>query len=391
MSTRIRAGGLAAMAAALVAAVSLAAAASPFAASAAEPPAAGPPPITITAVGDTMIGASAKPFTDELGFAYPFEAAAALLREGELTIANLEGPLTSRGHPEVEKRFTFRVAPESAGALRRAGIDAVTLGNNHILDQGRRGLADTLAALRSAGIAAAGGGMTEAEARRPARLVRRGVRIALLSYSNTFPEEFWAKGDAPGTAYGDMVAVEADVRAARRAADLVIVAFHWGAELTTSPKEYQVALAHLAVDAGADLVLGTHPHTLQGIERYRGALVFYSLGNFAFGSYSARVRDGVLARMTFRGRVDRGDGTTEPVWDPVTLVPLDVFNPEVHFQPQVATGARAAAILADLDAFSAPFGTVVAPAASAADLAVPGPVGLVLAPAADPPPAGAGR
>ncbi len=336
-----------------------------------------------------MIAGSAKPFTDEFGFTYPFEATAPLLREGDLTIANLEGPLTSRGRPEVEKQFTFRVEPESAGAMRRAGIDAVTLANNHLMDQGRVGLEETLAALRGAGIAAAGAGRTEAEARRPARLVRRGVRIALLSFSNTFPEEFWARGDSPGTAYGDPAAVEADVRAARRAADLVIVAFHWGSELAPLPKAYQVSLAHLAVDAGADLVLGTHPHTLQGIERYRGALVFYSLGNFAFGSYSARVRDGVLARMAFRGRFARPDGRQEPVWDPVVLVPLDVYNPDVHFQPQVAAGPRAAAILAQLAALSAPFGTTVAPVApgeaglaGAPGRSLPGPVGCLLGPPA---------
>jgi poly-gamma-glutamate capsule biosynthesis protein CapA/YwtB (metallophosphatase superfamily) len=325
-----------------------------------------------------MIGASAALWVEEFGFAYPFEATAPLLREGDLTVANLEGPLTARGRPEVEKRFTFRVPPASAAVMRRAGIDAVALGNNHVLDQGRVGLEDTLAALREAGIAASGAGMTEREARTPARVVRRGVRIALLSYSNTFPEEFWAKGPSPGTAYGAMDAVEADVRAARRDADMVIVSFHWGAELAPDPKEYQTKLGRLAVDAGADLVLGTHPHTLQGIEWYRGALVFYSLGNFAFGSYSARVKDGLLARMTFRGRIARPDGLVEPVWDPVTLVPLDVFNPEVHFQPQPVGGERARQILADLARMSAALGTRIEAAPPPEGLpAAPGPVGVV--------------
>jgi poly-gamma-glutamate synthesis protein (capsule biosynthesis protein) len=246
------------------------------------------------------------------------------------------------------------------------------------MDQGRVGLADTLAALAEAGIAFAGAGLTEREARAPARLVRRGVRIAMLSYSNTFPEEFWAKGPNPGTAYGDPASIEADVKAARRDADLLIVNFHWGAELAPFPKEYQTKLGRLAVDAGADLVLGTHPHTLQGIERYRGALIFYSLGNFAFGSYSQRVRDGLLARMTFRGRVARPDGVVEPVWDAITLVPLDVYNPEVHFQPQPVGGDRARQILADLARLSAPLGTAIETVLPPPSLPpLPGPVGTV--------------
>lgn len=336
-------------------------------------------PLVITAVGDLMIDASAAPFTAEFGFAYPFEATADLLRDGDLTIANLEGPLSRRGRPEVDKRFTFRVPPLSAHAMRLAGIDAVTLGNNHSLDQGPLGLEETLAALREAGIAAAGAGASEREARRPAALERRGLRIALLSYSNTFPEEFWAKGPNPGTAYGDRQAVESDVRAARRRADLVLVAFHWGAELAPEPKEYQTALARLAVEAGADAVLGTHPHTLQGLEWYRGAPIFYSLGNFAFGSYSARVRDGVVARLAYRGRGGATAGG-EPLWD-VLLVPLDVFNPEVHFQPRVAAGDRAAAVLADLERLSAPFGTRIRAAPAPPGLPAPGPVGIAEPPA----------
>ncbi len=339
--------------------------------------AAAPPPITVVAVGDTMIDASAAAFVREFGYWYPWEAVAPLLRDSDLTVANLEGPLTRRGKPEIEKQFTFRVPPDSAFAMRRAGIDAVALANNHTLDQGRVGLEETVAALRAAGIAFAGAGMSEREARTPARLVRRGVRIAMLSYSNTFPEEFWAKGPNPGTAFGHADWVGADVRAARKDSDLLIVNFHWGQELSPEPKEYQVKLARVAVDAGADLVLGTHPHTLQGLERYKGALIFYSLGNFAFGSYSQKVRDGVLARLTFRGRVDRGDGVIEPVWDPVWLVPLDVFNPEVFFQPQPAAGARAWNILTDLGRMSAPFGTGIQPVPAPADLATPGPIGLV--------------
>ncbi len=335
------------------------------------------PAVTVAAVGDTMIDASAAPFVHEFGYAYPFEAVAPLLRGADLAIANLEGPLTRRGKPEIEKTFTFRVPPDSAFAMRRAGIDAVALANNHTLDQGRVGLEDTLAVLREAGIAFAGAGMSERDARAPVRLVRQGVRIATLSYSNTFPEEFWAKGSRPGVAYGDPRAIEMDVRTARKDTDLLIVSFHWGQELAPEPREYQVNLGRLAVDAGADLVLGTHPHTLQGLERYRGALIFYSLGNFAFGSYSQKVKDGVLARMTFRGRVERAGGVVEPVWDQVLLVPLDVFNPEVFFQPQPASGARAASILADLGRISAPFGTRIEPVAPPADLAAPGPVGVV--------------
>jgi poly-gamma-glutamate synthesis protein (capsule biosynthesis protein) len=128
----------------------------------------------------------------------------------------------------------------------------------------------------------------------------------------------------------------------------VVVSFHWGSEGAATPKPYQVATAHAAIDSGADIVLGHHPHVLQGIERYKKGIIFYSLGNFAFGSMSPTADRSVIARIT----LDRGIKAVE-------LVPLNVLNSEVRFQPKPLKGRRGKAVIEQLNLISREMGTVI--------------------------------
>jgi len=175
------------------------------------------------------------------------------------------------------------------------------------------------------------------------------TRVAFLAYSLVFPEEFWAGPEKPGTAFGHERYVRADVAAARRRADVVVVSFHWGREGQTGLRDYQTLLAHAAIDSGASVVLGHHPHVLQGVERYKDGVIVYSLGNFAFGSYSKTATRSVIALFGFRNRQLRD----------LRLVPIDVNNVEVVFQPRPLVGRDATEVVEHLKQLSRELGTVL--------------------------------
>lgn len=304
-------------------------------------------PVVIQAVGDLNLAGNAGPTVARRGYAWCFDGTRALLAEGDLNLANLETPVTTRRAP-ADKTFTYRMPPESLDAVRAAGFGLVSLANNHTLDQGPGGLTDTLAALDARSIARAGAGRNAAEARRPAVVEVRGTKVGFLSYSLTFPKSFWADRDKPGTAFGHETWVRADVAALRARVDVVLVAFHWGAEKRETPKQYQRTLARAAVEAGADAVIGHHPHVLQGIEVIDGKPVLYSLGNYAFGSSSNVAKDSALARLVVEGGRLRG----------LELVPLLVHNKVVDYNPQVAEGLVSERILTTLERLSGDLGTV---------------------------------
>ena len=307
-----------------------------------------PTSLHVVAVGDIMLAGTAAPELAQYGFDYPFDKTREILASADIVVGNLEGPLTTRGEATQAKEYVFRSPPEQvAGALKRANFTAVSLANNHILDFGPDGLTDTIAALDLAGIKHAGAGANLKAARTPAMIEANGKRVALLAYSLTFPETFWATPDKPGTAFGHEAHIRADVTAAKTLADLVIVSFHWGAEHQHELRPYQPTLGHAAIDSGASLVFGHHPHVLQGIERYRNGVIVYSLGNFAFGSFNPIGSRGGLVLARFEG-----DCLSD-----IEVVPLNTKNSEVVFQPTPLSGSEADAVVRDLQTWSASLST----------------------------------
>ena len=209
------------------------------------------------------------------------------IQAADYFVTNEEFPFSTRGTPAPDKQFTFRVHPEKVKLMQEMGIDLVTLANNHALDYGRDAMLDTIDTLDRAGIRHVGAGKNLAEARKPAIVELNGRTFAFIGATRVYPEADWAAGtDSAGmfSAYDGGAQLAEEVKAAKQQADYVIAYVHWGIEREEMPNEVQKSIAHRLVDAGADLVVGAHPHVLQGIEYYQGVPIAYSLGNFVFGS-----------------------------------------------------------------------------------------------------------
>ena len=303
----------------------------------------------VLAVGDIMLTGSAKPLLQKKGYDHPFQDKnlSRLIASADVAFANLEYPITMKGVRYPDKEYTFRGDTESLSAIRKAGFDLLSLANNHIMDYGEKGLMDTIRQCRKNRLAFTGAGADLASASRLAVIKRHGIRYGLLAYSLTFPEEFWATPGKPGTAHPDWAQVRQDIREARPRVDILMVSFHWGEELKSEPKKYQIDFAHHAITSGADMVLGHHPHVPQPIEIFKGKPIFYSLGNYAFGAISDNATFSFASVTRFKDNV--------PVQ--VILYPLNVNNQEVGFQPRLISGTPAKKIITHLREISKSFKT----------------------------------
>ena len=208
------------------------------------------------------------------------------IEAADLFMVNQEFPFTDRGTPAADKQFTFRLPPDRVHLMNEMGIDLVTLANNHILDYGTDGLLDSVEVLDTAGIKHVGAGKNLDQARKLETVQIKGKTIGFLGTSRVYMDRSWAAGtNHPGvfSTYDSRQAV-ADIKAAREVCDYLVVYVHWGVERETVPKDYQRTIGREYIDAGADLVIGSHPHVLQEIEYYDGKPIVHSLGNFVFGS-----------------------------------------------------------------------------------------------------------
>jgi poly-gamma-glutamate synthesis protein (capsule biosynthesis protein) len=218
------------------------------------------------------------------------------LRSADLTLANFENPVLENAtyHPDAP---TFNGDLRLLPILNQAGIDGVTLGNNHILDAGAPGLEETLEHLDDAGISHAGAGMDLDATREPMIFEVGGIKVGVLSYQGVPSYEWaWATESLPGTAPLQEDVMTEDIQRLRPEVDFIIVMPHWGIEYTAPPEPQQVELAHAAVDAGADFIIGDHGHWAKGIEIYQGKPIFYGTGNFLFDqSWSEATSTGIFA------------------------------------------------------------------------------------------------
>ncbi|GAB4370091.1 MAG: CapA family protein [Calditrichia bacterium] len=300
-----------------------------------------PSTVKIVAGGDLMLGSWAGETIRERGWDYPFSRLDTILSDAQVVFANLEAPFGTGGQP-VEKSYTFQVHPDLIQVLKSGRINVVSLANNHILDFGPGVLQETFDLLQRNSIHYTGAGRNKTESCVPAVIDVGGVRLAFAAYSLTFPEEFWATDSTAGTCFTSHTFFYDDLRKFKQESDVLIVSFHWGGELLSAPKDYQRDLARRTIDAGADIILGHHPHVVQGIQIYREKPIFYSLGNFVFGSYSEKAREGMLIKIIW--------GTQGGLR--CRIYPINVYNKEVEFQPYVLEGEKKRLFLENLNRIS---------------------------------------
>jgi poly-gamma-glutamate synthesis protein (capsule biosynthesis protein) len=263
--------------------------------------------LVIHATGDVSLDPGYIPAFVTNGYDWAWTGLGGLFRRDDLTLINHECPSTEIVAP-IPKTFSFRCDPAALPVARRYGVDVASLANNHGFDQGPEGLLDSLRNLREAGIVPIGAGRDERAADAPRYVRVGGWRIGLVGIDEVLdPDYEVAVGDRPGTAVGhDFPRALRAIREADANADLVLVMIHWGVELDTEPRAYQVEEAERMIDAGADAIFGSHAHRLQPMATYHGRPIFYGLGNFVWPNFSAAGSTTAVAEVTVtaEGRIE---------------------------------------------------------------------------------------
>ncbi len=254
--------------------------------------------ITLLFGGDIMLGRTVQTKIEQKGIDWPLQSLTSTLTSADITAANLEGPALTDAPQTQPDSLVLRAYPPALKGLQNAGIDIVSLANNHIPDMGIAGVKETTGTLDGLGIAHAGAGISEMDAAQPVIVERRGMKVGFLSY--TYGVNYDSKGVYYNVATPERVS--ADVKALIPQADAVVVFCHCGVEYHPLPNQMQQDVAHAAIDAGASLFIGHHPHVPEPFEQYKNGLIVYSLGNLVFDQQPGQNRDhSALAQVTLTG------------------------------------------------------------------------------------------
>ncbi|MBX4211178.1 MAG: CapA family protein [Candidatus Yanofskybacteria bacterium] len=251
--------------------------------------------------GDIMLDRNVKKAVMDVGggdWRFPFMRIAEYLRSADLTMANLEGPVSSRG-TRVGSIYSFRFDPAVLEGLQYAGFDIVTIANNHIWDYSQQAFLDTMKHLTDGGISFVGAGNNFDQVHQGVTKTIKDTRITFLGYTDLLSKQLAATPTTAGVGFLDMEQMKKDIQAAKAHSDLVVVNVHKGDEYHTSHNADQELYYHAAIDAGADLVVGHHPHVVEELEHYKDGWIAYSLGNFIFDQYfSEETMQGGILRVT---------------------------------------------------------------------------------------------
>lgn len=295
--------------------------------------------LTVSSMGDCTLGTdvnfdystSLNAYYDAQGPDYFFQNVRSVLAADDLSIVNMEGTLTTSDQRQ-DKRFAFKAPPEYAAILSGSSVEAANMANNHSRDYGDSSYTDTIAALENAGIPTFG-------FERAKLLKIKGVKVGVTGVYELADH------------LEKQQQVKENIAALKEAgAKLIIINFHWGNEREYTPTDIQKTLAHLAIDEGADLVIGHHPHVLQGIERYKDKYIAYSLGNFCFGGNSnPEDKDSLIFQQTFTiedGKVKKDDN--------ITLIPCSLSSAGDHndYCPTILDGDAKQRVLNKIEQYS---------------------------------------
>lgn len=259
-------------------------------------------PVMLLFAGDIMLSRSVGDgMNTKHDWLWPFSRIASVTASADLAFANLETTISTKG-TKNGCTYCFRADPKAVAGLVSAGFDVLSVANNHIWDFGLQAFTDTLGYLAVNDISAVGGGRNAVEARAPVVRTVRDTRVAYLAYTDMLPVSAGALAGRAGANIWDAERMKQDVAQARTMADVVVVSFHTGTEYETVHNASQERIYHSIIDAGADLVVGTHPHVVQDIEQYKGKWIAYSLGNFVFDqNFSDATRKGLMLSVTVNG------------------------------------------------------------------------------------------
>lgn len=295
--------------------------------------------VRLSAVGDILLSGVAELIGNKAPDA-PFTFVRSIFKESDLVFANLECPLSNRGNP-LKNKCCLCSPPEVVKSLKSAGFSVLSLANNHIFDYGYEGFEDTVSLLKENDISYFGAGKNLEEARKPTVLHINGVCIGFLGYSWDYIGSMNAAASKFGTAPLSERFIIEDVRKLKQQVDIVVVSLHWGYERERYPLPSHRKLAHKIMSAGATVVVGHHPHVLQGIETYKDGIILYSLGNFVFPDILYKQYNLIQKPENKESAIFQCQLSSRGV-DLVNTIPIR-FNE--HFQPTILDGSDKKSIL----------------------------------------------
>jgi poly-gamma-glutamate synthesis protein (capsule biosynthesis protein) len=283
--------------------------------------------ISLILVGDIMLDRGIKiMMVKNKDWKFPFLKIADELKKANILFGNLEGPISDKGR-KVGSIYSFRHDPKSIEGLTFAGFNVISLANNHVLDYTREALEDTFLRLKKAGIDYVGAGLNENEAFSPIIKEIQGTKIGFLAYTNLGPESWRATEKNSGIAWvseSDFEKIKEDIKKAKEKVDVLIVSLHSGQEYKKEPDQFQIKFSRMAIDAGADIIVGHHPHVIQPNEKYKNGYIFYSLGNFVFDqNFSKETMEGEIVKVLIENNKIK-----EAI--PINIKINELFQPEIE-------------------------------------------------------------
>jgi len=255
-------------------------------------------------VGDIMLSRSVDLKMRRMSdYTFPFLNIASTTRSADITFGNLEGPISTRGKNQGSE-YSFRANPNVVKGLLYAGFDVLSLANNHIWDWGGDALIDTLDVLKQNNILTVGAGKNEAEANSPIFIMKGNQRVVFFAYTNLYPQGLYATGENPGISRFNEEEIIRSIKEETKSEDIVIISLHWGDEYKTQSNDFQKRFGRALIDAGADMIIGHHPHVAEEVEYYKDGWIAYSLGNFVFDqNFSEETMSGLLLEVTTKSGV----------------------------------------------------------------------------------------
>lgn len=274
---------------------------------------------------------------------HPFKNIKKIFTSSDISFCNLECAHTLEEKYIPGKGFYIKGKPEYAKCLQNI-FNVVNLANNHMLDYKEQGMFDTIKTLDSLNIKHTGAGKNLEEARKPAIITKKDISVGFLGYCLINPSYFYATEQKPGTSgsFNLESNLAEDIPKLKESSDIVAVSFHWGIEGSHYPNNTQKHLAHLSVDLGADLILGHHPHVLQGIEEYKNSLISYSLGNFIFGGNSQRPHHTIILQTELSKK-----GVSD-----YKIIPIFAHPPSTSYQPRIADKELEGKVIKEMEIYS---------------------------------------